>query len=608
MMTNYFNNTTHSPKIWGLAFLTLIGSSNLLSMEKPYLNTNHIYSGADNGLTLVRHYLSDRKNTTHVITTTLQQQTAVLKEMHSVITNLTPTATLTPNCYISFGTQNETNKSKISREIKVLNTDQNGLASSDSTTINATICKFNACQENLMKNMPGYYFILKGNDPADEKTCLNLLIIIRKINLYVDKGTYKQHDIPNEIDYPSTPPNSGVGAQNLALFAQRVYDQAKLLRLIHTYNQELSKDNELLNLTQKLPNDLIAKEAHLTLLQKITKELKSINVLLSNAQKANSSVSPSLFTNLKDLLSQWVLIFNNDNIFNQSAQAIMTQCDNWLPTIKWHRRIEDKSWDQNNKQYSAQALNSNRYSNGQVPKDYDDHGNKIARYNPNLWLDQGHPDFKKLIGQLYHNPHSIPVINNLYINSPLMIDNFLLKYGVKTKADKDNFCYALKGRIYILRPTNNGWEQVLDKTTNKPLCIEKIFTCCINNNLQNNAHEVFHRGHTCSDINIGKIINECYVDSTYHSNDNWFPYPDVKNLAQSLNSIISQQTSTDTANNFTINKYFAATDVSAYYTDCFGNYIYMVDNTSLAIWMPSTKNRKWTIGIVLDKPTKHNLM
>ncbi|HJZ24479.1 MAG TPA: hypothetical protein VJ201_08580, partial [Candidatus Babeliales bacterium] len=222
--------------------------------------------------------------------------------------------------------------------------------------------------------MPGHYFILKGEEAPDKKTCLHALKVISKINQYVRQETYKKKDIPTTITYPSS---STAEVSSIILFAQRVYNQAKVLRLLHTYKNELSEDSRLKSLTQRLPKDLIAKEANLNLLQKITLQLKSIYEILHKAQQQNSSVSPALFTDLKESLSQWVTTFNDSNIFNDSAQAIITQCDNWLPTIKWHGRIEDKSQEDKKNNY----VPDNHYADGKISCEQ-------IRYNPNHWLSQ----------------------------------------------------------------------------------------------------------------------------------------------------------------------------------------------------------------------------
>lgn len=633
MITNYFKKTIHYPRIWGLTLLALINMGSLLSMENPLdLNSNttddHNFE-ADNGLTLVRKYLTNRTDATTAISQTLEQQTSAFKQLHSLIAQVTPTAVLAPQCYISFEEKKEIATGIVPRKLRSINSDRKGLTEGDlisiktltnstfqiitanptnrgknKNVISQSIYNFNEPIENLIPNKPGYHFILKGSDAPETKDCLHLLKNISKINQYVSAGQYQANDIPNEIAYPSISPNNT--QQHLTTFAQSVYNQAAFLRLLHTYTQETYKDNKLSSLI-KLPSDLIAKEGNLTLLQKITTQLRSDCTTLDTASPHDSPIDPALFTNMHNLLTQWTQAFNADDNASQATQKIMTQLDNWLPTVKQHRRIEDKSWDSNNKQYSNSYVPDNRYANGKL-------STEPIRYNPNLWLNQCiNNDISKIRGALYKdNPDHIPVINNLYINSPLMIDNFTLKHGVKTQDGNDSYCYALKGKIYILLPDGNGgWNDLQNNNTKQPFCIEKTFICAINNNLQNNTYEVFHRGHTCSNGNPNNIINQCYVQNTGAINDNWFSDNNPVDLANHVNPIISQQTETATANKFNINKYSVQTfheGNCTYYRDIFGNYVCNLNDSSITIWMPPMQNRRWAMQIILEKPAKHNLI
>ena len=192
-----------------------------------------------------------------------------------------------------------------------------------------------------------------------------------------------------------------------------------------------------------------------------------------------------------------------------------------------------------------------------------------------------------------------------------MIDHFVLKYGVKIEVDKNSYCYALKGKVYIFLPAgNNYWNIARNNNTQQPFCIEKIFNCAINKNLHNNTYEVFHRGHTCSNEKTCNVINQCYAYDASAINENWFSDEHVADLANNLNLIPSQQSETDTLNNRAINKYYTTiTNDQNYasYTDCFKNYVRKVTNLSVTIRIPPMQNRQWAMEIVLQKPVKLNL-
>lgn len=599
-------------KIWGLSLLTLMETGSLLCMETVYdtsLNTTYIHDyQANNGLTQVRQYLQNRTNSALSIANTLEQQTDMFKKISNTIADVMPTITLTPTCYLSFEEKNEPSSGKIERTIRGINADGNGLIKIKTITIipgrNSTfkvmedentknITKkiahnFNEPLENLIPGIPGHYFILKGKDALDKKTCLHLLKIISQVNRYVSHGTYETQYIPNNINCPSSTVNNK--GQNLTTFAQNVYNQANTLKLLHTYKNELSEDNQLKNLTQRLPKDLIAQEDNLIRLQKITTQLKSIYEILHNAQQHNSLLSVALFTDLKANLSQWIATFGDSNTINLYAQEIINKCNNWLPIIKWHDRIEDKSHEDNKNNY----VPDNRYANGKI-------SDEPVRYNPNYWLSQCSKQINGLIGQLYKEPHNIPVIHNLYINSPLMIDGFVLKHGIKTPWGNDSSRYELKGKIYIFLPDgNNGWKTALNNNTKQPFCFEKIFTCAINDTIYCNVYEIYHRGIEGEN----NIINQCYTHDTYYTNDNWFSNNNQNDLAQKLAPIIGQQSPNNNINNYRAEKHNEYNT----YTDNFNNFVCHVDDSSLTIWMPPMHPRIWAMQIKLEKPTKHNLL
>ncbi len=605
-----FKNTMRWLKTWAFTLFALISVGNVLSMETPYnasLNTNYIQSEAINGLTQVRQYLENTTIAEDAITKTLEEQTSIFKDINTTIADVTPTITLTPNCYISFEEKNEKPRGETKRKILGINSGQNGLIDVNSITINAgrqntfkvnstvnddtknaakkPAYSFNEHIENLIPGMPGHYFILKGEKAPDTKTCLHALKIISKINQYVSQGTYQKQDISKTITYPSSS-----GESSLVLFAQNVYNQAKTLRLLHFYKNELSKDNQLDNLSQRLPKEIIDKEANLVLLKKISLRLKSIYEILLKAQQQNSLVNPTIFNDLKESLAQWMIAFNDSNTFNDSAQAIIKQCDNWLPTIKWHGRIEDKSLEDKKSDY----VPDNLYANGNISKEQ-------IRYNPNLWLNQcSKKQVNGIIGQLHNEPCKIPVVKNLYINSPLMIDSFVLKHGIKTSWSDNSSRYELKGKIYILLPDgNNGWKKAFNKNTQQFFYIEKIFTCAITDNIYNDTYEVYHRGTE----GANNIITQCYAQDQNQINHNWFIDNDIHALAQRLDPIIGQQSLSNKINNYNAKKH----DEYNTYTDNFDNYVCNVDNSSLTIWMPPL-SKVWTMEIVLEKPTKHNLI
>jgi hypothetical protein len=586
-------------------------------MELPYntsLNTTYIHeSEADNGLTQVREYLENTTSTYEAIVKTLEQQTNTFKEIHNAIQQVIPTITLTPKCYISFEKENEGVRGEIKRKMLGINSKKNGLTEVATITINAgrnntfkynattdtsaknaakkTAYNFNASLENLIPHIPGHYFILKGQEAPDKKSCLHALKNISKINQYVQQQSYKKNDIPTTIEYTCSS-NNEIPA--IISFAQMVYQQAKALRLFYCYKNELAKNNQIKKLTQNLPNDIIAKEANLALLQKITVQLKSIYETADKAVQQNSSISHTLFTNLEKSLSEWLGKFKDQNSLNDFTEEIITQCDNWLPTIKWHGRIEDKSLEDNKNNY----VPDNHYANGKI-------STENIRYNPDHWLSQCSKPITGIIGQLYKNPHTIPVINNLYINSPLMIDSFVLKHGIKKPWNKDSSRYELKGKIYIFLPDGNGgWRQAQNNNTQQPFYIEKIFTCAINNTIHNDTYEVYHRGAENLNDNDNNSINQYYVYDKNHLNDNWFFDTNITDLAERLPAIVGQPSPSNTINNYVAeqNKTFKT------YTDNFDNYVCNVDDSSLTIWMPPMKTRIWAMQIKLEKPVKHNFM
>jgi len=628
-MEDYSMITNHKfhPKVARLILLALIGAGNVSSMENPYdtsLHTTYINEAeANNGLTQVRKYLLDKTNAITAIANTLKLHTDAFKEINGVTGQLQPTTMLTSDCYVSFENDNEQPKGKIKRELLKINADGKKLIKNIDIPIsmgnngfkiippkNAKATKqsqhsFNVPIQNLIPNIgKGYFFILKSNgktplNTQDKEKCFELLKTIKEINTCVSsKEFYDSKDPLENINYLSDTSDIPE-VQNLVLFTQRVYNQAKSLRLLHAYKNELSKDSQLLSLTQRLPKDIITKEKTLSFLQKITLQLAKVYTILHEARQKDLSISPTIFADLQNSLSQWVTIFNNDNTFDQTAQKIITLCDNWLPTIKWHNRIEDKNKDNSTDNF----VPDNQYINGH-------YSNEQIRYNPNHWLNQCSKQINGIIWQLFNNPEYIPVIHNLYINSPLMIDNITLKHGIKTAWNLDSFRYNLKGKIYILLPTNNGgWQRAWNKNTQQPFYIERTFNCAITHNSCNDVYEVYHRG---ADKNLpdnhDNILEQCYAHNEHCTNDNWFADNDQFSLAQRLNPIVSQQSSTDTQNGYNINKYHAEQhNTYGTYTDIFDNFICTVNDSLLTISMPQL-GRTWAMEIVLEKPTKHNLI
>jgi hypothetical protein len=620
--------TYHSERLMTYLKITLfialgmIFSSNMVSMENPnssYMQINSIENG-NTGLTQVRNILTNKQGSKEAIIGALVAQKHIFDRTYDIVKDLKPLTSLTPKCYLTFIDNAKTKGATY--DIQQLNADKTGFTCPQEVTFTDIKNKKFKINSKKTKNLivmdtgvstpgqgqldkplhiimnPGsgnnnkdYYFIFEK--PDNTQPYLDFLKFISEIGNSIQDGKYKNEDIENRADKLGIP-------QALIDFAQVVLKQVQLLKQLYVYDTELAKNNHLLALTQKLPQDILSKDQNLILLQKITAQFKSIYEVLQNAQKNGTQLQPTLLKNMQELLEQWTTIFDNYGSLDQFAQQIIHECDLWLPTIKWAPRIENKHAHDNNN--NSPSILDNKYADGSI-------SNSPFRYDPPFWLNQCKKTIGGITGQLYNN-RTIPVINNLYINSPLMIDHFLLKYGIKTIIDEDNISYALKGTIYILFPVKDqwgnivNWNHALNNNTNQKFCIEKTFHCSAKKNIINGTYEVFHRGHTCSSEIVNNAVHAGYANDTC-MHDNWFLSNNQNPFDVQLNPINVQQTQSDTLNGYTINKYCTGKS-NCTYSDCFNNQVKVTDS-SVHIFMP-TLERCWAMEIVLEKPKIHQTL